>query len=415
MVSDAHNELMCRIENGAAQGRALARNWIPAVTVHEIDNPERAPVRVELLGRSFVAFRDGRGQVGFLDEHCPHRGASLALGRLDDCGITCVYHGWKMAADGEILETPNIMSDDIKKRKRARAYPTRIAGGVVWVYIGDGDEAPEFPRFSWFDLDDDHVLTNRHVVDCNFVQVQESLLDSTHLAFLHGNGVRAADESDLDYAKKVGALAVDLAPLMEVEDTEFGFRYVALRRDGNGSFDARVTTYVAPFTILNANGDIGLFVVPMSDTRTSFIHVFWDRQRKINVEPLRSEQLKFVGLDPREQDEFGISPRTAGTPGKPAPENNFRQDRVAMRDGRSFSGLPGLIPEDCAVLVSSGTIRDRSRELITGADVGIAALYRSLLKQAKSVDAADLSRRADYASLAGYTRTITTAEQWRNH
>ena len=135
MVSVKHNELMCRVENGAPQGVAMARAWIPAVTLHEVDNPERAPVRVQLLGRSFVAFRDGRGKIGFLDEHCPHRGASLALGRLDDCGITCIYHGWKMAADGEILDTPNILGDDVKKRMRARAYPTRVAGGIVWAYI----------------------------------------------------------------------------------------------------------------------------------------------------------------------------------------------------------------------------------------------------------------------------------------
>ncbi len=415
MVSVKHNELMCRVENGAPQGVAMARAWIPAVTLHEIDNPERAPVRVQLLGRPFVAFRDGRGNIGFLDEHCPHRGASLALGRLDDCGITCIYHGWKMAADGEILDTPNILGDDVKKRMRARAYPTRVAGGIVWAYIGDPEEEPEFPRFSWFDLDDDHVLTNRHIVDCNFVQVQESLVDTTHLGFLHSNGMRASDDSDLDYAKKVGAMAIDLAPKLEVEDTDYGFRYVALRRDGKGGYDARVTTYVAPFTILNANGDIGLFVVPMSDTRTSFIHVFWDRRRKINVEPLRSEQLRFVGLDPREQDEFGISPAAADRPQKPGPDNNFLQDRVAMRDGKSFSGLPGLIPEDCAVLVSSGAIRDRTREIITGADVGIAALYRSLLKVARSAEKPRAGQPADYLRLSGYTRTIAATEQWRNN
>ncbi len=415
MVSARHNDLMCRVEDGAPQGVAMARAWIPAVTLREIDNPERAPVRVQLLGRAFVAFRDGRGDIGFLDENCPHRGASLALGRLDDCGITCIYHGWKMAVDGEILDTPNIRGDDVKKRQRARAYPTRVAGGIVWAYIGDADEVPDFPRFSWFDLDDEHVLTNRHIVDCNFVQVQESLVDTTHLGFLHSNGMSASGGSDLDYAKKVGAMGIDLAPRLEVEDTDYGFRYVALRQDGRGGYDARVTTYVAPFTILNANGDIGLFVVPMSDGRTSFIHVFWDRERKINVEPLRSQQLRFVGLDPAEQDAFGISPATADRAGKPGVDNNFQQDRAAMRDGRSFSGLPGLIPEDCAVLVSSGAIRDRSREIITGADVGIAALYRSLLKSARSGEREPAPAKADFGSLVGYTRTIAAVEQWRTN
>lgn len=136
----------------------------------------------------------------------------------------------------------------------------------------------------------------------------------------------------------------------------------------------------------------------------------------VNQEPLRTQQLNFVGLDQQEQDSFGISPRSADVPGKPSPDNGFRQDRAAMRDGKSFSGLPGLIAEDCAVLVSSGAIRDRSHEILTGADVGIAALYRSLMKQAKSTEAPEPPRhQANFTELSGYTRAINMAEQWRNH
>ncbi len=41
-----------------------------------------------------------------MDIHCPHRLSSLALGRNEEGGLRCLYHGWKMDVDGRILETP---------------------------------------------------------------------------------------------------------------------------------------------------------------------------------------------------------------------------------------------------------------------------------------------------------------------
>src|SRR3546814_17763020 len=66
-----------------------------------------------------------------LDEHCRHRGASLVLGRVEDCGIRCIYHGWKFAADGTVLDTPNVADPNFKTRFKARSYPIRPAGGQI--------------------------------------------------------------------------------------------------------------------------------------------------------------------------------------------------------------------------------------------------------------------------------------------
>jgi phthalate 4,5-dioxygenase oxygenase subunit len=420
MLSRDDNETMCRIGPDTKTGAAVRRYWSPAMLVSELPEPDGDPVRVELLGETFVVFRDSNGKIGFLDEACCHRGASLYLGRVEECGIRCIYHGWKFAVDGTVLETPNVHDPDFKTRFRARAYPVREAGGLLWVYLGPADRQPRFPAWPWLSLPASNVLTTVHIAACNWVQVLEGLLDSTHLGLLHADGLRASAAADLDYAKKVGGMQADLAPRLQAEATDFGFHYAALRQrsDLGNKTEARVTAYVAPFTILNPNGDIATLVVPIDDGRSLFFHAFWSAEKKMNEEPLRSQQLAFVGLDAATLDAFGISRRTAGTAGVPALANRFHQNRDGMRAGRTFSGLPGIIAEDMAVSVSSGPIRDRSRERLSAADVAIQRLYRTLLGLAKSVEHGEtpvgLSPDVDDVGICGTTGFLATEQPWQN-
>src|SRR5271165_2859720 len=133
------------------------------------------------------------------------------------------------------METPNVTDPEFKNRFRAQAYPVREAGGLIWVYLGPADRRPRFPAWPWLSLPVSHVLTTVHLEDCNWVQVIEGLLDSTHLGLLHSDGLRASADVELDYAKKVGVMQADLSPRMQAEETNFGFHYAALRtRAGEG-------------------------------------------------------------------------------------------------------------------------------------------------------------------------------------
>lgn len=422
MLSKDDNELMCHVGPETSMGAAVRRYWIPALLASELPEPDGVPLRVELLGETFVAFRDTDGKIGFLDEACCHRGASLSLGRVEGGGIRCIYHAWKFAVDGTVLETPNVSDPEFKKRFRARAYPVREAGGFLWVYLGPADMQPRFPAWPWLSLPASNVLTTVHLEDCNWVQIIEGLLDSTHLGLLHSDGLRASADVELDYAKKVGVMQADLAPRMQAEETNFGFHYAALRtRAGDGvgmTVEARVTAYVAPFTILNANGDIATVIVPVNDHRTMFFHAFWSAEKKMNEEPLRSQQLAFVGLSEKTLAGFGISRDTIGAPGTPSLANRFHQDRAAMRAGRTFSGLPGIIAEDVAVSVSSGHIRDRSREMLSTADVAIQRLYRTLLSLARRVQQGQtpigLGDDVDDTCICGANGLIAADQPWQS-
>ena len=104
MMTREENELLCRVEGEAPMGQLMRRHWLPACMSEEVTEPDGAPVRTRLLGEDLVVFRDSRGRLGVLGEHCPHRQASLAFGRNEECGLRCLYHGWKFDVDGNVVE-----------------------------------------------------------------------------------------------------------------------------------------------------------------------------------------------------------------------------------------------------------------------------------------------------------------------
>ena len=104
MLNSENNEILTRVGPGTAMGGLFRQFWQPALLCEELPAPDCAPVRVQLMGENFVAFRDSSGKVGLLDAHCPHRLAELFFGRNEEGGLRCVYHGWKFSVTGELLK-----------------------------------------------------------------------------------------------------------------------------------------------------------------------------------------------------------------------------------------------------------------------------------------------------------------------
>jgi phenylpropionate dioxygenase-like ring-hydroxylating dioxygenase large terminal subunit len=353
-------------------GATMRRYWLPALASSELPEPGGDPVHVELLGEHFVAFRDAEGKVGLLDETCCHRGASLLLGRVEGCGIRCIYHGWKFAVDGKVLDTPNVADEKFKDRIRARAYPVREAGGLVWTYLGPADLQPPLPEWPWMTVEPSHRINAMAMVTCNYVQMMEGLVDSSHLSVLH-------------IASPEG------------------------RR-----IEARVAAFIPPCFIANPNGDLFFAVVPVNDVTTRFYHVWWNPERKIAEEPLRSEQLKFVGLDDDALARHGMTPATADTALRPSRENRWHQNRQLVRTGH-FTGIHSFTQEDVAVTVSGGAIRDRSKEMLSVADLAIGRLYRVLLNTVKRVANGDPPTAVDANTRAirGVSAVLSPGVHWR--
>ena len=137
MLKDEDNERLVRVGPGRPAGELFRRYWQPVLLSEEIAERDGAPMRVRLLGEDLIAFRDTNGRVGLVEAFCPHRRAPLYFGRNEECGLRCVYHGWKFDADGKCVDLPSEPEDStLKDKVRLLAYPTAEKGGIVWAYLG---------------------------------------------------------------------------------------------------------------------------------------------------------------------------------------------------------------------------------------------------------------------------------------
>ena len=172
MLSREDNELITRTGPGTAMGDLIRRYWIPVVLSGELEPGGRVK-RVQLLGERLIAYRTPGGTPGLIGEVCPHRGASLYFGRVEETGMRCVYHGWKFALDGQCLEMPNEPPESGFAAKVCHtAYACAEQGGVIWAYMGSGS-APELPALEWTLVPREHVFASKRIQDCNWFQWME--------------------------------------------------------------------------------------------------------------------------------------------------------------------------------------------------------------------------------------------------
>src|SRR6266571_2618331 len=106
MLSAEDNEYLSRVGPGTPMGDLFRQYWLPAIRSDEVE-PDGRPLRVRLLGEDLIGFRTRSGDVGLVQNNCPHRGASLFFGRNEEFGLRCVYPGWKLDVRGGCMDSPN--------------------------------------------------------------------------------------------------------------------------------------------------------------------------------------------------------------------------------------------------------------------------------------------------------------------
>ena len=179
MMSQQQNDLITRVGPKDPAGKLMRMYWQPAALVDELegDRPIRA---VKLLGENFVLFRDEQGRYGLMDRDCPHRGADLAFGRLENGGLRCAFHGWLFDVEGQCLETPaEPVGSVLCKNIKQRAYPVVEKGGILWAYLGEG-EPPAFPEIDCFVAPDAYTFAFKGLIECNWLQALEVGIDPAH-------------------------------------------------------------------------------------------------------------------------------------------------------------------------------------------------------------------------------------------
>ncbi len=168
--------------------------WYPA---EESRNLTDKPVRVQMLGLSFVLWRDSQGRAHCAHNTCSHRGGSLGDGKVvGDC-IQCPYHGWKFDGEGNCARIPSLGPiEKVPRRSRIDAYPVEERYGLVFVFLGDLPEAerPTIMPCAEYGKDGWRTLTMRYRWKASFVRLVENQSDPSHVEYVHaGMGLAGAD------------------------------------------------------------------------------------------------------------------------------------------------------------------------------------------------------------------------------
>ncbi len=421
MLTQAENELLCRVEGDAPMGRLMRRHWVPALLSEQVAEPDGAPVRVQLFGEKLVAFRDSNGKLGLLGEACPHRKASLAFGRNEECGLRCLYHGWKFDIDGNVVDMPSEpKASALPEKAKHLSYPDargrRLRLGLYGPAGGDAGirgaaghpmEAPHAEA---------RVAIAKIELPCNWAQIMEGQIDSAHSSTLHSSDMRPAKGDATAKGDHWVRPSTDKNPRIQVQLTNYGMRYAAIRRpiaNANTHDYVRITTYVAPFTALippNSTYNVTSVIVPRSDTSSTFHFIAWaeGEQAGIGTEAWR----KFCVL------EVGVDVDAQFRPIKRHAHNDYLQDRAAMADGDSFTGIPGIPNQDIAMWESMGPIADRTQERLGASDIAIVQFRRLMIDAARAFEQegrviGQIQPHLPQAKLRSYQGVVEKTVPWR--
>ena len=87
------------------------------------------------VGDKLVAVFFAGGRYLAIDDTCPHMGASLSGGYVEDGIVTCPWHAWRFRlSDGAWADNPRI---------KIGCYPVQVLNGEIQVQVNSPDAAPK--------------------------------------------------------------------------------------------------------------------------------------------------------------------------------------------------------------------------------------------------------------------------------
>ena len=346
MLTQEENELLTRFGPGTPMGDLLRRYWHPVAIARELT--EEQPTKfIRVLGEDLVLFKDKSGNVGLIQDHCAHRGASLLYGRVEERGISCAYHGWLYDPKGNCLETPAEPADSkFHLTVKMKAYPVQKFIGMYWAYLGPLP-APEIPKIDvWVRKDGRRKIGMRPQLDCNWLQAMENSADSAHLQILHqdATGRGAPPTTTRGF--------VDSVVEFDYWEDKLSLLKKAVYSDG------RSDTHPLLFPNILRQGDGTHIRVPMDDTHTLIYDVrFVPSDDGSEVE---DEDPEIRPFRPFKDPIDGLYPFT-----------KFRMDEVPAQDYMAWE--------------SQGPIANRTVERLATSDRGVVMYRQMLFRELKRV------------------------------
>jgi phthalate 4,5-dioxygenase oxygenase subunit len=412
MLKPEDNERLTRVGAGTPGGDLFRRYWMPALMSSEMPDRDGAPVRVRLLGEDLIAFRDSNDDIGLVAAFCPHRRAPMFFGRNEEAGLRCVYHGWKFNTHGDCIDMPSEPGETtLREKVKINSYPCIEKGGIIWTYMGPKDKMPALPDYEWMRAPPTHRHVSKTYEDCNYLQAMEGGLDTAHSSYAHNNNLATKNEPRQR----------DRSPRLDVERTDYGYRYVSFRDLKDGNYYMRIYHYVMPFQQFRGgihkfdgsrrefpelNGHIW---VPIDDT-TTFVYNWacaYDVNARFSEENI-IEREYFYGRGPDQ-----LIPGTFKL--KASKMNDYYIDRQVQKT-KTYTGIEGVNTQDFALQEGMGKIVDRSLEHLGTSDKAIVTMRRLMMEAVADVAEGREPRGLDplsHGRVRPYDGFMKTSDDWQ--
>jgi hypothetical protein len=218
---------------------------------------------------------------------------------------------------------------------------------------------------------------SKRLQESNWLQAMEGGIDSSHVSWLHRGDLNS--DPLFKGARGNQYNLADARPVFEVVESPGGL-YIGARRNAEaGKYYWRITQWVMPsFTMIAPRGTHtvhGHFWIPIDDENCWAWSFDYRPDRAIT--PAERQAMK---------DGKGIHVKVDNSYRPLAnKDNDYLIDRVAQKQGTTFSGVEGIGMQDASLQESMGPTVDRTKENLVSTDNGIIMARHRLLRAAKAL------------------------------
>jgi phthalate 4,5-dioxygenase len=409
MLSVEENELVTNTDPGTPMGDLFRRFWLPVALSEELPGPDCVPVKLKIMNEDLIAYRDSEGNVGLMDAFCPHRGAPMFFARNEECGLRCVYHGWKFDKDGACTDLPNTPEGDTYKHKvQIKAYPCRESAGIVFAYMGPKERQPPFPDFDFNKVPASNVYVTKFQLECNWLQATEGDFDPSHVPFLHSTLDNNATNPQFQFQAPspltgTAPRNVLAGPIPEDEPFPFAVGSRRFKKDDRRAKDtledidgamyaiSRITRpdgqeqanvilrflmpIYCPPGIVRPEHFAGNFRVPIDNEKMMFFRLRWA------LKPMTMDDMVYY-----KQGGYSYPEMIPGTWKTRANVfNDYEVDRLGQKN-HLYSGIKTFPLQDIAMMENQwGPVAKREYEHLVSMDYHMIYLRQKLLRAAKAM------------------------------
>ncbi len=327
----------------------LRNAWYVAAKENEVAD---RLVPIKILGENVVLYRKTDGRVAALEDACPHRKLPLSMGRIKGDQVECGYHGMMFDCTGTCTRAP--ATDRPPSAARVRSYPVEARYGLLWIWMGEAEQADPSKIFAvehWGDPAWGLNQGDGMDIHCNYQYMTDNLLDPTHVAWVHQSSFANSACEDTPLETTVADNGVRVWRWMhDVEPAPFYAPYLKFqgRCDRKQQYEVRYPSHAlikAIFTPAGTGGegkpphqdvfimDSYNFMTPIDENTTKY---YWFQMRN------------FAPDDAEVSRQFAASVRVA-----------FEEDRVILQ--AVHKGLAEKRTPNIDLKIDVGPLRFRRR------------------------------------------------------